>query len=93
MLNLNSTSLKYILTKNKEISQADRLLAQSKSKIKLDENKVTKDSAMINNVVIRINTANPSEQIFANIGRVEYSKKCIKRCNTFGKMRMMKDCI
>ena len=84
VLNLNSTSLKYIMTKKQEISQADRLLAQANPEYKLDENKVTKDSAMINNVIIRINTANPSEQIFANIGRVEYSKNVLKDVTLFG---------
>jgi hypothetical protein len=72
------------LTKKQEISQADRLLAQANPEYKLDENKVTKDSAMINNVIIRINTANPSEQIFANIGRVEYSKNVLKDVTLFG---------
>ena len=80
------------MTKNKKfLKQTD--FWQANPEYKLDENKVTKDSAMINNVVIRINTANPSEQIFANIGRVEYSKNVLKDVTLFGKMRMMKDCI
>lgn len=78
ILNLNSSYLKYIMTKKEEISQADRLLAQANPDYKLDENKVTKDSAMINNVMVRINTANPTEQIFAKINRVEYNKNILQ---------------
>lgn len=78
VLNADATSLKYIMTKKEEISQADRLLAQANPDYKIDENKITRDSAMVSNILVRLNTANPSEQIFANIGRVEYNKNVLR---------------
>jgi len=84
VLNADATSIKYIMTKKEEISQADKLLAQANPDYKIDENKVTKDSAMIDNVFVKINTANPSEQIAVNVGRVEYNKNVLKDISLTG---------
>lgn len=84
VINADSPKLTYILTKKEEISQADRILAQTNPEYKLDENKVTKDSVMAENIIVRINTAKPSEQIFANIGRAEYSKNVFRDINLTG---------
>lgn len=83
-LNADATSIKYIMTKKEEISQADKLLAQANPDYKIDENKVTKDSAMIDNVFVKINTANPNEQLSLNVARVEYNKNVLKDISLTG---------
>lgn len=79
VLNLDAAELKYYLTKEREITDADKALAASNPDYKLNpRDLISRDSAMVSNVVVRINTANLEEQIFAKIDRVEYNKNVFK---------------
>ena len=84
VMNADAPALKYILTKKEEISQADRILAETNPEYKLEKNKVTKDSVKAENIILRINTAKPEEQIFANIARAEYHKNVFRDINLTG---------
>lgn len=79
ILNANASSLKYVMTSTAEISAADKALALANPTYKLPEKDLMKkDSALIDNFSVNINTANLSEQITANIGRIAYNNNIIK---------------
>ncbi|MCW3161510.1 translocation/assembly module TamB domain-containing protein [Chryseobacterium oryctis] len=79
ILNLDAASLKYVMTKKEEITEADKILASANSDYKLDNrDKITKDSAMVDSLLVRINTANLDEQLYARIGRVLYDNNVFK---------------
>lgn len=79
VLNVDAPELKYYMTKQKEITEADRVMAATNPDYKLNpRDLISKDSAMVNNMVIRINTANLDEQIFAKIDRAEFNKNIFK---------------
>lgn len=86
VLNIDAEALKYVMTKKVEITEADKELAQSNPAYKLtDRDQVSKDSAMIGNLMVRINTANLQEQIFAKIDRVEYNNNIFKDITLSGR--------
>jgi hypothetical protein len=66
VLNIDAETLKYVMTKKEEITEADKALAKANPAYKITErDKITKDSAMVDQLMVRINTANLQEQIFA----------------------------
>ncbi|KEY19009.1 translocation/assembly module TamB domain-containing protein [Kaistella antarctica] len=79
ILNVDAEVLKYLMTKKEEITDADRALALANPAYKINERtKISRDSAMIDQLMIRINTANENEQIFAKIDRIEYNQNILK---------------
>ncbi|MGE8554126.1 MAG: translocation/assembly module TamB [Chryseobacterium jejuense] len=79
ILNLDATALKYIMTKEEEITDADKALAASNPDYQINNRKnLSKDSAMVDSVKVRINTANLAQQLYARINRLEYNKNIIK---------------
>lgn len=78
ILNLDAASLKYIMTKEQEITDADRALAAANPAYKINERETLRDSAMVDSIMVRINTANLDEQILANIGKVRYNNNILK---------------
>ena len=84
VLNADIPSVKYIMTKKQELSEADQLLAKANPNYIFSNEKPKKDSAMINNVLVKINTANPSEQILVNIERAEYANNVLKEVALIG---------
>ncbi|OCA80026.1 hypothetical protein BBH99_17060 [Chryseobacterium contaminans] len=79
ILNLDATALKYIMTKEEEITDADKALAASNPDYQVNNRKnLSKDSAMVDSVKVRINTANLAQQLYARINRLEYNKNIIK---------------
>ena len=86
ILNVDAQTLKYVMTKKQEITEADRALAASNPAYRItDRDRVTKDSAMVDSLMVRINTANLDEQIFARIGRVEYNTNILKDITLSGR--------
>ncbi|MEN4760121.1 translocation/assembly module TamB [Chryseobacterium sp. C39-AII1] len=86
ILNLDAASLKYMMTKTEEITEADKALAAANPDYKLnDRENIRKDSAMVDSVVVRINTANLSEQLYAKVSRLQYNKNIIKDLVLSGK--------
>ena len=86
ILNVDAKSLKYIMTKKEEITEADRALAKTNPAYKLKErDKISRDSAMIDSLRVRINTANQDQQIFAKINRIEYNENILKDITLSGR--------
>lgn len=86
ILNLDAASLKYIMTKKEEITEADKALAAANPAYKInDRENITRDSAMVDSVLVRINTANLDEQLYAKINRVQYNKNIIKDLTLSGR--------
>ncbi|MCS3529880.1 translocation/assembly module TamB [Chryseobacterium sp. JUb7] len=86
VLNLDAASLKYLMTKKEEITEADKALAAANPEYKINERgNISKDSAMVDSVMVRINTANLDEQIFAKINRIEYNKNILKDITLSGR--------
>ncbi|WP_160140251.1 translocation/assembly module TamB [Chryseobacterium sp. c4a] len=79
ILNLDATALKYIMTKEEEITDADNALATSNPDYQINSRKnLSKDSAMVDSLKVRINTANLAQQLYARVNRLEYNKNIIK---------------
>ena len=86
VLNADAQSLTYIMTKTKEITDADRAMAALNPAYSISEEaRTSTDSAMVNNILVRINTANLDEQIFAKIDRVEYNENILKDITLTGR--------
>ncbi|QDP86094.1 translocation/assembly module TamB [Chryseobacterium sp. SNU WT5] len=86
ILNVDAESLKYVMTKKQEITDADKALAKANPAYKFTErDQITRDSAMIDQLMVRINTANLNEQIFAKIDRIEYNKNVLKDITLSGR--------
>lgn len=79
ILNADASSLKYLLIKKTEISAVDEALALANPAYESpDRNAITRDSAMIDQFSIKLNTANLEKQIYANVGRIAYGSTIIK---------------
>ena len=79
ILNVDAASLKYLMTKKEEITEADKALAAANPAYRITErDKISRDSAMVDSLIVRINTANLDEQIFAKVNRIEYNKNILK---------------
>lgn len=86
ILNVDAQTLKYVMTKKEEITDADRALASANPAYRITERDlVTRDSAMVDSLMVRINTANLDEQLFARIGRVEYNQNILKDITLSGR--------
>ena len=79
VLNVDAASLHYVLVTKQEISDADRALAAANPAYKIsDRDRITRDSAMVQNLVVRINTANLAEQIYVKADLAEYNKNVFR---------------
>lgn len=77
VLNADAPYIKYIMTKEKELSEAEKFLADTDEHYKPDMQKSI-DSAMVDSLSVRVNTANLEQQVLATIKRGEYSKNVLK---------------
>ncbi|MDO5615540.1 MAG: translocation/assembly module TamB [Cruoricaptor ignavus] len=85
VLNIDAKELLYIMTKTEKITDSDRAVAAENPNYSLSENTVvTKDSIAVNNIVVKINTANQDEQIFTKIDRVKYGETIFKEVSVTG---------
>ncbi|SFH97137.1 translocation/assembly module TamB domain-containing protein [Halpernia frigidisoli] len=86
VLNADASSLKYLMTKTEEISEADKALALANPSYRIQERAlVAKDSAMVDQISIKINTANLDGQLQANIGRIAYNSNILKDISLKGR--------
>lgn len=77
VVNADAPYIKYIMTKQEELSESEKFLAETDEHYK-PELKKTMDSAMVDSLQIRINTADRSQQLLASAKRAEYSKNVIQ---------------
>ncbi|MDP2453600.1 MULTISPECIES: translocation/assembly module TamB [unclassified Kaistella] len=79
ILNVDAETLKYVMTKKEEITEADKALAKANPDYKVNErDRISKDSAIVDQLMVRINTANLEEQILVKIDRIEYNQNILK---------------
>lgn len=85
VLNVESPTVKYIMTKAAEISAADRALAAANPDYQLPDTSEKKvDSISIDQFLVRINTENTNEQIFARADRAKYGDNILKNLTLSG---------
>lgn len=77
VLDADAPYLKYIMTKQEELTEAEKFLAETDEHYK-PELKKTIDSAMVDSLQLRINTADLNQQLLASVKRGEYNKNVIK---------------
>jgi hypothetical protein len=74
------------MTKVEEITEADKALAASNPSYKInDRGSIKKDSAMVDSIMVRINTANLDQQLYAKINKIEYNKNILRDITLTGK--------
>lgn len=77
LLNLDAPTIKYIIVEKEEISEADRLLALQNPNYIIRET-IKKDSALVENVVLKINTSSSENYWNAKVGRAVYQGSLLK---------------
>ncbi len=77
VLDADAPYIKYIMTKQEELTEAEKFLAETDEHYK-PELKKTIDSAMVDSLQLRVNTANIEQQVMASVKRAEYNKNVIK---------------
>lgn len=80
VLNVDAPSFKYVMEKEEEVSRVDKLLAQTNPEYVVRQG-VKKDSVLVKNAKININTADFQKYWALNVGRVEYQKSLLKDIN------------
>lgn len=70
-LNADASRIKYVLTSKKELSEAEKFLAETDATYQPDLNKV-KDSAVVDSISLRVNTADLSQQFLTTVKRAQY---------------------
>jgi hypothetical protein len=86
ILNVDAASLKYMMTKEVEITEADKALAEANPAYKINaRDNIARDSALVDSVMVRINTANLNEQLFAKINKIQYNQNILKDITLSGK--------
>lgn len=79
VLNVEASSLKYLMTSEKEIEQLDQVLTRATgAEESTSPLTIKKDSIMADNLVVRINTANQDEQLFVKVDRTAYKNHILK---------------
>lgn len=79
VLNLDAKKLIFVSTGKKSITQAEKVLAEINPDYKItDTSLTTKDSTNIENLILKINTANVDEQIFTKVDRIKVRNNIFK---------------
>lgn len=77
ILNADASQIKYVLTGKKELSEAEKFLAETDATYQPDLNKA-KDSAMVDSLSLRVNTADLSQQLLATVKRAQYGNNVLQ---------------
>ena len=74
VLSADANKIKYILANKRELTEAEKFLAETDATFQPDLNKA-KDSTMIDSLRLRINTADLNQQLLATVKRGQYGNK------------------
>lgn len=77
ILNADAAQIKYVMTSKKELTEAEKFLAETDATYQPDLNKV-KDSAMVDSLSLRVNTADINQQLLATIKRGQYGNNVLQ---------------
>lgn len=71
ILNADAASLKYLMTSTKELTEAEKFLAETDATYQPDLNKAS-DSMMVDSLHLIVNTADANQQLLATVKRGQY---------------------
>ena len=77
ILNADASHIKYVLTSKKELSEAEKFLAETDATYQPDLNKA-KDSAMVDSLSLRVNTADLTQQFVTTVKRAQYGNNVLQ---------------
>ena len=77
VLNADASQIKYVITNKKELSEAEKFLAETDATYQPDLDKV-KDSAMVDSISLRVNTGDLTQQLLASVKRAQYGKNVLQ---------------
>ena len=77
ILNADAAQIKYVMTSKKELTEAEKFLAETDASYQPDLNK-TSDSAMVDSISLRVNTADLNQQLLATVKRAQYGKNVLQ---------------
>lgn len=77
ILNADASHIKYVMTNKKELTEAEKFLAETDATYQPDLNK-TSDSAMVDSISLRVNTADLNQQLLASVKRAQYGKNVLQ---------------
>ncbi|WP_379969087.1 translocation/assembly module TamB [Epilithonimonas sp. UC225_85] len=77
ILNADASQIKYVMTSKKELSEAEKFLAETDATYQPDLNKVS-DSAIVDSISLNVNTADLNQQLLATIKRAQYGKNVLQ---------------
>ncbi|WP_027384580.1 translocation/assembly module TamB domain-containing protein [Epilithonimonas caeni] len=77
ILNADAARIKYIMTSKKELSEAEKFLAETDATYQPDLNKV-RDSVIVDSLSLRVNTANMQQQLLASVKRGQYGNNVLQ---------------
>ena len=77
ILNADASYIKYVLTSKKELTEAEKFLAETDATYQPDLNK-TQDSAMVDSLSLRVNTADLNQQLLATVKRAQYGNNVLQ---------------
>ncbi|MDP9956436.1 hypothetical protein J2X97_002095 [Epilithonimonas hungarica] len=77
ILNADAARIKYVMTSKKELSEAEKFLAETDATYQPDLNKVS-DSVMVDSLSLRVNTANMQQQLLASVKRGQYGNNVLQ---------------
>ncbi|MPS73589.1 MAG: translocation/assembly module TamB [Chryseobacterium sp.] len=77
ILNADAARIKYIMTSKKELSEAEKFLAETDATYQPDLNKV-RDSIIVDSLSLRVNTANMQQQLLASVKRGQYGNNVLQ---------------
>ncbi len=77
ILNADASHLKYVMTGKKELSEAEKFLAETDATYQPNLNKVS-DSVMVDSLRLKVNTANLDQQLLTTIKRGQYGNNVLQ---------------
>jgi hypothetical protein len=77
ILNADAAHIKYVMTSKKELTEAEKFLAETDATYQPDLNKVS-DSAIVDSLSLRVNTADLNQQLLASVKRAQYGKNVLQ---------------
>ncbi len=77
VLNADAAKIKYVMTGQRELTEAEKFLAETDATFQPDMNK-GRDSAMVDSLKLRVNTADLSQQLLATVKRAQYGNKVLQ---------------
>ncbi len=77
ILNADAAHIKYVMTSKKELTEAEKFLAETDATYQPDLNKAS-DSVIVDSISLRVNTADLKQQLLTTVKRGQYGKNVLQ---------------